>query len=74
MCIWPRSTRRRATGGRSRQDDEEELVNPGRLERMFAPVRGRLDVLAPAIGSAVLDFGCGLGGLLDTLAGAGWMA
>ncbi len=59
--------------GRSRQDDEEELVTPGRLERMFAPVRGRFDVLAPAAGSAVLDFGCGLGGLLDTLAGAGWM-
>lgn len=58
--------------GRSRQDDEEELVTPGRLERMFAPVRDRFDVLAPAAGSAVLDFGCGLGGLLDTLAVAGW--
>jgi 2-polyprenyl-3-methyl-5-hydroxy-6-metoxy-1,4-benzoquinol methylase len=59
--------------GRTRQDDEEESVTVGRLERMCAPIRGRFDVLAPAAGSAVLDFGCGLGGLLDTLAGAGWM-
>ena len=58
--------------GRSRQDEEEELVNTGRLERIFAPIRDQLDVLAPPAGSTVLDFGCGLGGLLDTLASMGW--
>ena len=47
-------------------------MSPARLARLFALLRGQLDVLAPPFGSTVLDFGCGLGELLDGLAGAGW--
>ena len=58
--------------GRSRQQDEKKPASPARLARLFAPLRGRLDVLAPPPGSTVLDFGCGRGEVLDGLAGAGW--
>lgn len=40
--------------------------------RMFEPIRHELPVLAPPPGSAVLDFGCGNGRLLDDMQRAGW--
>jgi SAM-dependent methyltransferase len=39
---------------------------------MFAPIRGELDVMAPPPGAAVLDFGCGIGKLLDSMKECGW--
>ena len=58
--------------GRSRQQDEKKSMSPARLAQMFAPLRARLDVLAPVPGSTVLDFGCGRGSVLNALAKAGW--
>ena len=58
--------------GRSRQQDEKRPTTPAQLARLFAPIRSQLDVLAPPLGSTVLDFGCGRGEVLDGLAGAGW--
>ncbi len=59
--------------GRSRQDDEEKQVSPARLARVLEPIAQELPVLQPPAGASVLDFGCGLGGLLDTLAACGWV-
>ncbi len=58
--------------GRDRQHSEETPVAPRRLLQTLAPISGELDVMHPPPGAAVLDVGCGLGGLLDTLADAGW--
>jgi 2-polyprenyl-3-methyl-5-hydroxy-6-metoxy-1,4-benzoquinol methylase len=52
--------------------DHEPPVSRDRLARLCAPIRERLDVLRPPAGATVLDFGCGLGGMLDTLRAAGW--
>ena len=40
--------------------------------RMFAPIHNALPVTSPSPGSAVLDFGCGWGKLLDSLQDSGW--
>lgn len=66
--------------GRHRQQEQEKAVTRKRLEYLFEPVAvrngvgvaGAFDVTAPAPGAAVLDVGCGPGGLLDTLQGLGW--
>jgi SAM-dependent methyltransferase len=58
--------------GRHRQEEQEKAVTRGRLESLFAPIAPALDVLSPPPGAAVLDFGCGLGGMLDAFAAAGW--
>ena len=59
-------------GRKYRQQDEEKPVSAARLAQLLAPLRGRLDVFASAPDRAVLDFGCGSGGVLDVLAEAGW--
>ncbi|MEQ1758494.1 MAG: class I SAM-dependent methyltransferase [Vicinamibacterales bacterium] len=58
--------------GRHRQDEQEKQVSRGRIEQLFHPVADHLNVLAPPAGAQVLDFGCGLGGMLDGLAALGW--
>jgi SAM-dependent methyltransferase len=58
--------------GRSRQDEQEEQVTARRLERLFAPIVTEFNVLQPPPGARVLDFGCGLGGMLDGLKELGW--
>jgi SAM-dependent methyltransferase len=58
--------------GRHRQEEQEKQVSRLRLERLFEPVAGQLDVTDPPAGVTVLDFGCGLGGMLDGLAALGW--
>lgn len=58
--------------GRTRQEEREKPVTRGRLARAFAPIVAELDPLRPPPGAAVIDFGCGLGGMLDTLANVGW--
>jgi SAM-dependent methyltransferase len=58
--------------GRSRQNEHEDSVTASRLVRLFAPVAAEFDVLKPRPGARVLDFGCGLGGMLDTLQDNGW--
>ena len=58
--------------GRHRQEEQEKQVTRRRLEELFAPVADRFDVLRPAPRAAVLDFGCGLGGMLDAFAAVGW--
>jgi SAM-dependent methyltransferase len=58
--------------GRTRQQPPERPMARGRLQRLFAPIAGELDVMRPPPGAAVLDFGCGEGALLDTLAARGW--
>ena len=58
--------------GRHRQEEQEKQVSQRRLEQLFAPVAGEFDVMHPRAGSSVLDFGCGLGGMLDAFAAAGW--
>jgi SAM-dependent methyltransferase len=60
------------TWGRTRPDHEPP-VSRDRLAALFAPVAGELDVLRPPAGAAVLDVGCGLGGMLDSLAALGWV-
>jgi SAM-dependent methyltransferase len=59
--------------GRSRQDEHEDRVSRGRLEELFAPMTPHLDAVHPPQGARVLDFGCGLGGMLDSLAEHGWI-
>ena len=59
-------------GRKYSEQDKEKPVSAARLTHMFAPIRDQLDVFAPAPDRAVLDFGCGRGGLLDVLARAGW--
>lgn len=58
--------------GRHRQEEQEKQVSRGRIERLFEPVADTLNVLNPPPDSTVLDFGCGLGGMLDGLAALGW--
>jgi SAM-dependent methyltransferase len=58
--------------GQRRQDEHEKQVSHRRLQAIFAPVSRDLDVLHPPAGASVLDFGCGLGGMLDALASVGW--
>jgi SAM-dependent methyltransferase len=58
--------------GRHRQEEQEKQVSRLRLERIFEPVAASFDVLKPPPGASVLDFGCGLGGMLDGLAALGW--
>jgi 2-polyprenyl-3-methyl-5-hydroxy-6-metoxy-1,4-benzoquinol methylase len=58
--------------GRHRQDEQEKQVTEGRLALLFAPLAPSFDVLRPPRGASVLDVGCGLGGLLDAFAAAGW--
>ena len=59
----------------ARQGDEER-AEPAHVSakwaRMFDPIRPAIDVTAPPPGSAVLDFGCGEGKLLDALQSRGW--
>jgi SAM-dependent methyltransferase len=45
----------------------------GKWARVFDPIRAAIDVTAPPPGSAVLDFGCGEGKLLDALQSRGWV-
>jgi 2-polyprenyl-3-methyl-5-hydroxy-6-metoxy-1,4-benzoquinol methylase len=59
--------------GRTRQHAPERPMARARLRRLFAPISGELDVMQPPPGAAVLDFGCGEGGMLDTLAARGWV-
>jgi SAM-dependent methyltransferase len=59
--------------GRSRQHPPERPMARARLRRMFDPIVGELDVMRPPPGAAVLDFGCGPGAMLDTLAARGWI-
>ena len=59
--------------GLPRQSRREVPVSRAQLNRLFAPVASELNVLAPRHGASVLDIGCGLGGMLDTLADAGWL-
>ncbi len=58
--------------GRHRQEEQEKQVSRRRIERLFEPVADTLNVLAPPAHATVLDFGCGLGGMLDGLADLGW--
>ena len=58
--------------GRHRQDEQEKQVSQARLQRLFEPVAETLDVLHPPPNSRVVDFGCGLGGMLDAFAAVGW--
>ena len=58
--------------GRHRQDEQEKAVTRRRVEWLFAPVARLTDVLRPSPGMSALDFGCGLGGMLDALADLGW--
>jgi SAM-dependent methyltransferase len=58
--------------GRHRQEEYEKRVSSRRLADLFKPVAHALDVLKPTPGAVVLDFGCGLGGMLDAFAAAGW--
>ena len=58
--------------GRHRQEEQEKPVSQARLEAIFAPVRSEFDITHPRRGASVLDLGCGLGGLLDSLAALGW--
>jgi SAM-dependent methyltransferase len=58
--------------GRSRQAPPERPVARRRLQQLFAPISGELDVLRPPSGAAAFDFGCGPGQWLDALAAAGW--
>lgn len=58
--------------GRHRQQEQEKPVSRARLERLFEPVASTMNVLEPRAGAAVLDFGCGLGGMLDGFAALGW--
>ncbi len=58
--------------GRHRQEEQEKQVTEGRLALLFAPLAPSFDVLHPGPGASVLDVGCGLGGLLDAFAAAGW--
>lgn len=58
--------------GRHRQEEQEKQVSRARLERLFEPVADTLNVLTPPANATVLDFGCGLGGMLDGLAALGW--
>lgn len=60
------------TWGRTRQEAPERPVARKRLERLFAPIAGELNVVQPPPGAAVFDFGCGRGEWLDALAAAGW--
>lgn len=59
--------------GRHRQEEQEKAVTARRLAWLFEPLASGFDVLKPRPGAAVLDFGCGLGGMLDALDDAGWM-
>ena len=58
--------------GGLRQATQEKAVSARRLAWLFEPRAHELDVLRPASGSTVLDFGCGLGGMLDALEDVGW--
>lgn len=58
--------------GRHRQEEQEKQVSARTIAGLFAPAAGELDVLHPPPGAAVLDFGCGLGGMLDAFAALGW--
>lgn len=60
--------------GRGRQHPPERPMARARLKRIFGPIAGELDVMRPpADRAAVLDFGCGPGAMLDTLAARGWI-
>jgi 2-polyprenyl-3-methyl-5-hydroxy-6-metoxy-1,4-benzoquinol methylase len=58
--------------GRHRQDEQEKAVSARRLAWLFNPLIHEFDVLRPSAGATVLDFGCGLGGMLDALEDVGW--
>lgn len=59
--------------GRTHADDQHEARPSSRyLVRLFAPVQPGFDIARPAPGSAVLDFGCGAGEILDALQDLGW--
>ncbi len=58
--------------GRHRQQEQEKPVSRARLVRLFEPVASTMNVLEPRAGATVLDFGCGLGGMLDGFAALGW--
>ncbi len=59
--------------GRHRQEEHEKPVTRARLARFFAPLVPDFDPMHPPPGATVLDFGCGLGGMLDTLQDLGWI-
>ncbi len=59
--------------GLPRQSERPVRVSRARLAERFAPIASELNVLAPGRGASVLDIGCGLGGMLDALASAGWL-
>jgi 2-polyprenyl-3-methyl-5-hydroxy-6-metoxy-1,4-benzoquinol methylase len=59
--------------GRTRQHPPERPMARRRLQRLFEPISSEFDVMHPPSGAAVLDFGCGEGALLDTLAARGWI-
>jgi SAM-dependent methyltransferase len=60
--------------GRTRGAEEsgERRQSSRYLTHVLRPVRSTVDVARPAVDSAVLDFGCGAGELLDALQGHGW--
>jgi SAM-dependent methyltransferase len=59
--------------GRTHADDQHEARPSSRyLARLLASALPAIDIVRPAPGSAVLDFGCGSGEILDALQDAGW--
>ena len=59
--------------GQTHSDDQHEARPSSRyLVRLFAQVQPAFNIAAPAPGSAVLDFGCGSGEILDALQDLGW--
>ena len=52
--------------------DPPKTGGGGSWPRLFAPIRGELDVTRPPAGAKVLDFGCGTGKFLDVLGACGW--
>jgi SAM-dependent methyltransferase len=50
----------------------ERPISRGRLARLFEPIVHELDVMNPPRDASVLDFGCGRGGFLDSMAHLGW--
>jgi SAM-dependent methyltransferase len=59
--------------GRTHADDRHEGRSSSRyLVKLFSRVQPGFDIAHPAPGSAVLDFGCGSGEILDVLQDLGW--
>ena len=47
-------------------------ISRSKLRLLFGPIQDELDVLVPPAGARVLDFGCGDGGVLNSLQDLGW--